>query len=1277
MLGPDVCMGETGVKYRWWFFLIVACGLTARVCAIPEVVGLSDSLAERYDLTWDLTANPLPASALVLNVEAISGGMGYQLRIEKGVASWQQTNSKTAAFTPVKAPVTLVAGKCTNFSLKRRPGTIALLQDHRLLFCAPAPTPTQGKLEFAPLPAGCAIAEARYQEMGKPIFGDDFMRPEMLRRMPTPQKPWTEDDTWKVAYYRKDNPADDPRDPATGTAMTTPWQLSLYPTYQTTTNGFWFLYRGVGPSWVVANPTMVYPTWDQYFVEATVKTEYDSTVGVIAAYQNNKNYLLFRWRQREYVPSGKPRAELIAVINGEQKILATGQRGFEPGQWYRLRLNLGWQTVQALIDGEVVMQSGNPGTIEGRVGLYADGAEAPRRLKVDEVTASMYVTTDAATGRVVNDAADAMRTTSVIYFDDIRVGEWLSYQGSLADSPFAITTTGRWKRQDNAYLPTTTGTMLIGADTWSRYSASTMVKTTRLSDSAGMLFHLDAKGNGYAWTLSSYGQKLQTVVGGVPKQEIERSQIGLKKGEWAYLRVVADGPYVRLFYNNQPVMENFDATRTAGRCGFNASTPNTLYSPLTVTQTEPHRKKPDIHDVFEKDRWLVTWASAEADWYPTFKPKAYVTPAGVPHATVGEAAPLPTDQPGIYWHKGGHYHDLRVILPVTRDTVADQVLYLAGNYDAVNGYQVQLSKDGDNGTARLLRGTQSIGLYPFRITAKTRLIFQRLGSYLVLTGQELDTEDTLGEPEVLHEQVVFAYHDRTPLPAEMIGFKVTVPALPAAQVLVESDRVEDTFETSPSGWISESGVWAVMARYSCQPQWNWFGGYGGNTPTVWNKYRLEGNQTVEAYMGIKMQYDNAPEEYARRYRDTNVTICADGSHLNTGYTVIRGGHTGKGIATILLRKGVEVQRTTDQAHLIPAQGVGHRRWFVTRIEKRGGEIKVFLDNKLAITYLDPDPIPGGYAGIWTLNNGIMLGRVNLSAQKMSVGSPRPAAPLAIQENLVPLPVPQVTVNSTPVSVATFESGLEECKERTGLTGRLVRERTVNAAGEANTFLKVVNTYPAGDFAMSLMTAGRNLAITPLLHFDYCFDAGVQVNLYLRRQNTWYEFLLTGKEAQEANVFTAGRVTASADGQWHHLEADLGALLAQAIARQSGAAAPATAPDLSVQEVVIADWSATPDARLYGFGNNFGGQAIRFDNLAFMPRVTSPVTLSWKGLADTTLWRTSIDGMSNGAATTVVTTATLSTPLNNSRRFFHLQGKSADGKWSPVVHVPLNMLTSAK
>ena len=235
------------------------------------------------------------------------------------------------------------------------------------------------------------------------------------------------------------------------------------------------------------------------------------------------------------------------------------------------------------------------------------------------------------------------------------------------------------------------------------------------------------------------------------------------------------------------------------------------------------------------------------------------------------------------------------------------------------------------------------------------------------------------------ESLVFVYRDPSPLKADMIGFTVTVPTLPAAKLVVDSGRYEDTFEQAPTGWISESGVWAVMQRYSCQPQWNWFGGYGAYTPTLWNKYRLDGDQVVEAFMGIKMQFDNQPEEYARRYRDTNMTICADGQHLNSGYSVVRAGQVNGKVVTMLLRKGVVVQSITSattiqpnaQYFLLPPQGTGHRRWFATRMEKRGDTVQVYIDNRLAMTYKDPDPIPGGYTAVWTLNNGVMLGRANI------------------------------------------------------------------------------------------------------------------------------------------------------------------------------------------------------------------------------------------------------------------------------------------------------------
>ena len=1267
--------------------LFLVCALAIPALADVEIIGLPDTPVERYDLSWTMTLKDAPSGMFVLGVEVDSaGGQGYHLRWEKGTLSWQQIDGQPA-FSPVKVSLKLAPGSSARFTIKRRPDTVAILKDHRLLFIAPSPSRGKGTCKFLHVPPECTIENARCQEMGKPVFGDDFMRNEGQRKLPDPSNPstvWVEDDTWRVAYYRKDNPGDDPKDPTSGQPMTVPWQLSLFPTPDFTSNGFWYLYRGVGPSWVVANPTMVYPSWDQYFVEAAVKPEYDSEVGVIAAYQDNQNYLLFRWTQREFAESKAPLAELIAVVNGEKKVLANCRRGFEPGQWYTMRINLGWQTAQVLVDGELLMTAVNPSAVEGRVGLYASGAENPRRPKLDEVTAVMYATRDETTGKMINEAAADMRTFSIILFDDVRVGEWLTFRSTAADSPYVRETTGKWKQYGDVSVTASSGGFLTGSSALTRYTAATRVRLPNAKAAATMTFNMNANGDGYAWVITPTDQKLYTMEHNTRTREVDSAKLGVEPGEWVDLRVEADGPYVRLFFNNKCVLECYDVKRIGGRCGLQGQTKEVAFQPLTVTQLEPPRKKQDIHDQFEADRWLSAWSSPESDWYPTVLPARLVTPAGVPFDMVGYAAPLPTDVPGLYWHKSGHFHDLRIVIPISAETVKGQTLHLSTNYDGAGGYRLQFAA-GENGQylARLARGTETVGEYPFTLGVKSRLIFQRRGAYLVLTVQDLDPEDTNAEPEVLAERPIFAYRDRAPLKAEMIGFTVTDPKLGAAKLQVQSDRLEDPFEYAPTSWIAESGVWAVMARYSCQPKWNWFGGFGPYTPTIWCKCRLDGDQVVEAYTGIKMQFadpdhpDLHPEEYAQRYRDVNMTICADGSHLNTGYTVIRAGRMGNRAVTLLLRKGVIVQqipadplkpKPEEQKFLMPPQGQGHRRWFATRMEKRGDTIKVFIDNLLAMTYKDPDPIPGGYAGIWTYNNGIMVGRANISAEKMTIGSPRAAAPLAVQENLDPLPAPQVTLNKTPVKIATFENGLDDCKERPGLTARIVRERVDDPSLGTNTYLKVVNMYPAGDFSTTLVATPRDLRATPYLHLDYCFDLGVKVNLYLRRQNIWYEFLLTGKEAQE-EIRTAGRLKAVADGQWHHLEANLGTLLADAIAAQTSED-PKTV-DLTIQEMIVADWSASADVRYYGFGNNFGGMAIRFDNIAFVPAMTAPVALSWQIPGSAVPgWRTALDGTPMGMATTDTNSTSADLTLKEGRYFYHLQAKDANGKWTPVLNIPL-------
>jgi hypothetical protein len=145
---------------------------------------------------------------------------------------------------------------------------------------------------------------------------------------------------------------------------------------------------------------------------------------------------------------------------------------------------------------------------------------------------------------------------------------------------------------------------------------------------------------------------------------------------------------------------------------------------------------------------------------------------------------------------------------------------------------------------------------------------------------------------------------------------------------------------------------------------------------------LTGDQCVEAYLGVKMLKIDSYAEYYQRYRDLNVSICTDGRDPFSGYTLTRGTVVDGKPVTQLLRQHQVVWSSTEPDHLFPPDGKGHREWFTTRLEKQGADVRIFLDNQYAGSYCDPTPLSGGVVAVWTINNGIIVGRVNMGAAEM-------------------------------------------------------------------------------------------------------------------------------------------------------------------------------------------------------------------------------------------------------------------------------------------------------
>ena len=1265
----------------------------------PIIADFPDKLDTIYDIQWQFTASAPPAAPWILEWKDAAGA-GYQIALDGAGMVWTDRsdihNAKTQTY-----PFALPLNSAVTLSVKCRRETMALLCNHRLVFTA-AMSPAS-PLQFLThnYPASFSRDSARYLRVEPRVFGDDFKRPDGLARFAAAQSAWYEDDCWTVAHYRSDFPGSTATDARTGIILTNPWQLTLFPMFKTSVNGFWMAYTGVGASWLVVNPALMADNWDRYRVQAAVQPEYDSVVGVIAAYQDNQNYLLLRWRAREALAgvAAPARLELVAEMDGAEHLLASSSRGFAPGQWYTLGINLGWRQVQAMIDGVVVLQATNPGAIEGRVGLFALGAQHPHRAGIDAVTAAMYVTKDQTSGLVINDAAEALRSSSCLYFDNVSLRDWEVAEEPTGEKMYPTRMSGQWaSAPDGTLSALAAGDLLTGPSALASYVLTGEVRIPA-GGIAGFVINADGGGAelarreprppvdlarreprppgdgvggaGYYFRLSAHEQALYRFTGTKLAAPADRAALVFPADTWLPFRLVVDGGTMALTLNGVPVLDYFDAGSVVGQVGFRAEGAGAAWRSVAMQPYSPDFNAVQYHKNFASDRWLVTWASPEADWYPVVIPKDLLSPAGAPlfgqgMMSVGAAGPLPTNVPGLYWHKGGHYHDFRVTLPISPTSVHGQIVHLSANDDAVAGYRIILDANGDTWSVRLVRQWRTVAHAAFPFGKKPYLIIERRGSYYLVSLAQADPEQERDQeaPVFLSSSVLIAFRDAQPLPAYQIGFTVTTPSLPAAAVVVESDRKQETFETAPVDWVTQSGVWQVMNRYTCQPQWNWFGGFGAGEPTLWSKHRLQGNQTVEAYMGIKMQFDNAEEEYARRYRDVNMSICADGEHLNSGYSVIRAGRADGQVVSMLLRQGAIVKTSSNPAHLLPPQGVGHRQWFATRIEKRGAQIRVYFDNLLAMTYDDPAPLRGGYIAFWTLDNGIMLGRINYSAEAMPLGAPHAAAPLGQQADLPPLPTPRITLNGTALDMATFASGLDGIHECAGhFAGRLQRERVSDAYGTMRNYLKVINSYPAGDASVALLSAPRDLKATALLQFDYCLTPATKVNLYARVQDAWYRIQCNGDACNTQEFTQAGKQAMQSDGAWHHCALDLDDLLKAAIKAHTGAEPPA----IQLSELVLAEWETAPALRQYGFGQIPGGSWYGIANVAWLPRLTAPATLTWQDpTGQITHWRACVDTREDTTPTTdaaqvVVQPAQL--PC-----YVHLQGQLPDGAWGPIYHL---------
>ena len=162
-------------------------------------------------------------------------------------------------------------------------------------------------------------------------------------------------------------------------------------------------------------------------------------------------------------------------------------------------------------------------------------------------------------------------------------------------------------------------------------------------------------------------------------------------------------------------------------------------------------------------------------------------------------------------------------------------------------------------------------------------------------------------------------------------------------------------------------------RWACTPTWSFLSGWSRGDAVLWQKQRFSGDQNLQAFVGVKMEYPREVDIYDNRYRDFAITICGDGHNPRSGYTGVFAAGTPPRL--LLLRNGTEV--ASKPLATVPNRGANHRSWFNIALRKHGSTVEFWVADQRELSYSDPQPIDSGVPAIWTTNNGLCLARARL------------------------------------------------------------------------------------------------------------------------------------------------------------------------------------------------------------------------------------------------------------------------------------------------------------
>lgn len=421
------------------------------------------------------------------------------------------------------------------------------------------------------------------------------------------------------------------------------------------------------------------------------------------------------------------------------------------------------------------------------------------------------------------------------------------------------------------------------------------------------------------------------------EQVLAQSPGGLRPTQWYRVMVKAEGPWIGAFVDGERLFAVRETTFSGGQIA--------LWAEKTAARFDDVLVEPVTLPLDTGQRLVGTVPA----WAGIIDVDSWAGPA-----TPWEANP---EVPGLFWRRGVFYGDVGMRFEIPELPPGGQAMLLAdGDGESLeSGYTLTLSRNGEGAALILAHGGRELARATLPGAGPLALSLRKQGTRVL----------GLVDDKVVVKAPAAAQAGGGRLAFRAAGFKPRI-----SSIAVWSANVSDyTFDTAPVDWWVASGEWDVTNRWSCTPDWSWFGGFSAGVAAIWHKRPFEGNIALDFYAGPKMiTLDN--ERSKEAMADFNAALCGDGRDVNSGYAfIVAENRTGARI----LKQGKVVAE--NRAFRLFTHG--HNRWANIRVEKHGGRLRLFVEGQLTVEYTDPQPLSGGYAGIWTRNNGIMVPRVTL------------------------------------------------------------------------------------------------------------------------------------------------------------------------------------------------------------------------------------------------------------------------------------------------------------